>query len=134
MGCCFGLLIAGRADLAAAGIPLIIVPQLYLSGMFRPSSTLPFGVHWLQWCSVLKYGYSALTIIEFGDDAQHFDNVTEWTQEDTQHWKSIHFEQNYIDPENPWNDFMFYTLVPLAMYAALIVLSMIILKVSAIRR
>merc|ERR1712000_243424 len=83
-------LLAGRADIATTLIPIFIVPQIYLSGMFRPSSSLPIGAHCLQWFSTLKYSYSASLIIEFGDES----NRSEWTEEEVAYFKSRHLEQN----------------------------------------
>jgi len=126
--------IAGRADLAAAAIPIAIVPQIYLAGMFRPSATVPVALRWMQWITTLKYGYSAILIIEFGDDDNHFTNAPNWTKEDTAHFKEMHFKQNYINPENPWDDFAFYTTMPMVMYCGLIAVAMIVLKIHALRR
>merc|ERR1712000_349974 len=117
-GSAFGLvlgLITGRPDLAAAGIPVFMIPQIYTCGIFRSTSTLPDCVRWFQWCSILKYTYSASLIIEFGDEMPE-----NWTEGEISTFKKNYLELNNIDPEDPWKDFSFYALMPLMVYTILI--------------
>lgn len=120
-------LVAGRADLAALAIPFIIVPQVFIAGMYRASTRIPAYLRWAQWQSVfikprMKHGYSALLCLEMND--QNHPGITE-------DFKRENLERNYI---NPQQDFVFYATLPVVIYAALIIAGMVYLKISAMRR
>merc|ERR1711964_317821 len=122
---------AGSVEIANSFFPVIIVPQIYLAGFYRPTELMPAGLRWLQWICGLKYAYSTMLILEFGDDANHMGNLPEHSVAE---FKKNVFVNNAINPEKPYDDLLFYMLTPLVLYGGLLLFGIVSLKLSAMRR
>lgn len=66
-GSSLGLLLGSvilDAKAVAAAVPILILPFVLLSGLFKNTGNLPNWLGWIQYLSPLKYGYIALVTNE----------------------------------------------------------------------
>ena len=73
------------AQAVSAAVPIVLLPFVLFSGLFKNTGNLPDWLGWIQYVSPLKYGYIALVTNEVKYKASRIDEMNF----DTSFWGSI---------------------------------------------